>query len=103
MTMTSPPIRNMLTWAPVTFAIIAGAITWGVTTQRVQALEDKAETASNDHDRIVRIETQITTVTTSVGDVREEQKEIRADVRRLEGTINDNFRMLLEEVRKQRP
>ena len=101
--MSSPPIRTMLTWLPLAAAVVAGAISWGVTAQKVEALETAAGRSSDDHDRIVRIETQITTVTTSVGDIKTEQKEIRSDVRRLEGTINDNFRMLLEEVRRQRP
>lgn len=93
--MNSPPIRNFLTWLPLIAAIVGGAIAWGSTNERVNQLEVKATTAVQDHDRIIRIETQITQITRGQGELKE-------DVKELERAINAGFADLLKEINKER-
>ena len=93
--MNSPPVRSLLTILPLLAAVVTGAIAWGATNERVNQLETKAATATEDHDRIVRIETQITTIQTGQG-------ELKQDVKELEKAINAGFADLLKEMNRQR-
>lgn len=92
--MSSPPMRSILTWVPVTFAIVAGAITWGVTTQRVQALEDAQSTAQSDHDNIVTMQAQMTAV-------QEDVREVKGDIKGIQKTMTENFTKIMLELQKR--
>jgi septal ring factor EnvC (AmiA/AmiB activator) len=92
-------MRHLIAWLPLLAVAGTGLMAWGATSQRVADLENKAKRAVDDHDRIVRIETQIESVTTTISEIRTEQKEVADDVQRLEQTIQDSFRELLQELR----
>lgn len=93
--------KTILTWLPLIILGATGLIAWGQTAQRVDALEEKAARAIDDHDRIVRIETQIEVITTTISDVRTEQKAVKEDIDRLEDTVQQSFAELLQELRRQ--
>lgn len=95
-------LKGVITWLPLLLVAGSGLLAWGQTTQkvtststRVSALEERIEQTSQDRERIVRIETQVETLTTTLGEVRTEQKE-------LEQLVRDNFDTLLEELRRNR-
>lgn len=101
--MTSPAIDQSLHYArknwPILSALVAGAILWGALFNKVEALEEKSKLRDEDHDSIVRIEAQLQVASSTIEELKDEQKEIRRQLRTLEGSVNDNFRELMEELR----
>jgi hypothetical protein len=95
-------LRGLFTWLPLIILGGTGLIAWGQTSQRVEVLEEKAQRAVDDHDRIVRIETQMTSMTTTMSEIRGEQKELGEDVQNLEKTLQSSFNVLLQELRNPR-
>jgi len=108
--MTSPRVEQTVEYVKTNWSIFSalavGLVLWGGTIVKVEALEEKARKNDEHSERIVRIETQITTVQTSVGEIKRTMKEqnekFDEDVEELEQTINSNFQQLLLELRQSR-
>lgn len=108
--MTSPKVDQTIEYArmnwPILSALGAGLILWGMTLQRVNAIEEEIDDADTQRERIVRIETQITTVQTSIGKLettlKEQQLIDKEEREQLEESINENFQLLLLELQRQR-
>lgn len=98
--MTSPAVDNTMNFLrmnwPLIIVVCSGLIAWGVTTTKVQALEDEAEIRQEDHDAIIRIEAELSAQKTAL-------KEARDDIKALNTKIDTNLTTILSEIRRSRP
>ena len=104
--MTSPKVDQSIEYArmnwPILSAIGVGLLMWGMTLQRVNAIEEEIDDADDQRERVVRIETQITTITTQLEEGKVERKELSEGVTALEMEVQKGFNSLLIELQKQR-
>ena len=100
--MSPPNGKQLLLWLPLILAVITGAVAWGQNANRISQLEKAAEEASTDHDRIVRIETEIKVVKEGQKELSDDVNKLDEDVRQLESTIRSEFATLLAELRRSR-
>lgn len=103
--MTSPAVDQSLHYArknwPILSALVAGAVLYGVLFNKVEALEDKSKTRDEDHDAIVRVETEVSSMKDQVAAVVAEQKTLHSDIVNLERRMNENFTEILQELRNR--
>lgn len=100
--MQSPPGKALMFYLPLALAVVAGGVAWGGQQQKIEKLESQQAIAADDHDRIVRIETQITTITTQMGEGKTERKALADSVDALESEVQKGFSDLLLELQRQR-
>ena len=107
--MSSPAVDQSLHYMrknwPILSAIAVGIFLWGGLVMKVNALEEKSKIRDEDHDAIVRIETEIAVIKNEFAQsrrtqetFRKEQREFREDI---EDKIDQNFQMLLRELRER--
>lgn len=103
--MTSPAVDQSLHYArknwPILSALVAGAVLYGVLFNKIEALEEKSKGRDADHDAIVRVETEVTSIKDQVAAVVAEQKNLHDDIVNLELRMNENFTEILQELRNR--
>jgi uncharacterized protein HemX len=80
-------VRGILNHWPLVAALIAGAVTWGMTSQRVAALEQRAETAQINREQLIRIESEVRHLTSELDEIKDTKRATRAEVEVNQGHI----------------
>lgn len=86
--------QHWMAWLPIAIIAATGMMAWGDTMARVSNLEKGESQIDVDHDRVVRIETQVEQIQNSVQNVHD-------DVEKVKQQIDTKFDLLLIEVRRQ--